>query len=220
MYRILTTLVVSLFVLTVIPTAVAAQGTTAITFQGQLELDGQLANGSFDFEFTLYDGPDPLTANPVGLVVVVLDVQVVDGIFTVLLDFGPGVFDGTPLWLETRVRPAGGGQLTSLFPLQRLTPVPYATYAINAVNAENADSATTAASADDSDLLDGLDSTDFLQRTGGCKLCLGHADANGDLPDSEQCIFLNETSLDFGNFLQFSGSVDGNDRMWLWLECP
>ncbi len=179
-----------------------AQGTTAFTYQGLLKLNGVPANGNFDFEFTLYDGPDPLTADPVGNVFVALDVLVVEGIFIIEIDFGPGVFDGTPLWLETRVREAGGGPLTSLFPLQKITAVPYSTFAVNSAE------------------LDGLDSTDFLRRTSGCEICIGHADNNGTSPTSEQCVDLSTTARDDTNFLEFPNDVDENDHLWLWLQCP
>ena len=46
-----------------------------------------------------------------------MNVNVNEGVFTVALDFGAGVFDGDARWLEISVVcPAGGGGLTLLAP--------------------------------------------------------------------------------------------------------
>lgn len=65
----------------------------------------------------------PLTSSPVG---------VTNGLFTVTLDFGPGVFNRPWHWLDIAVRTSGGGVFTPLSPRQPLNPVPYAQYALNA----------------------------------------------------------------------------------------
>lgn len=60
------------------------------------------------------------------------DLDVIDGYFTVLLDFGSGVFDGNAVWLEIDVRPGDSNDpnaYTTLSPLQEVTPTPYAMYA-------------------------------------------------------------------------------------------
>jgi hypothetical protein len=48
-----------------------------------------------------------------------------NGLFTVKLDVGPGIFAGQSLWLEIGVETNGGG-FTTLNPLQQLTSAPYA----------------------------------------------------------------------------------------------
>jgi len=106
---------------------VAAPLGTAFTYQGELQDQGQAANGAYDFSFQLFDGPDPLSDNPVGSPVAVGGVNVADGIFTVELDFGASPFTGEARWLEISVAPAGGS-LTALSPTQPLTAVPYALY--------------------------------------------------------------------------------------------
>ena len=78
-----------------------AQG-TAFTYQGRLNDGSNAANGSYDLTFALYLGSSggsavagPLTNSTVG---------VSNGLFTVTLDFGSGVFNGDPRWLEIGVR--------------------------------------------------------------------------------------------------------------------
>jgi microcystin-dependent protein len=53
-------------------------------------------------------------------------VAVSNGLFTVSLDFGPGVFTGTNYWVEMGVRTNGTGSFATLVPRQQLTPAPYA----------------------------------------------------------------------------------------------
>jgi hypothetical protein len=58
------------------------------------------------------------------------DVAVSQGQFTVLLDFGPNLFQGNACWLEVFVKPGNSsGSFTPLSPRQALTPTPYALYA-------------------------------------------------------------------------------------------
>ena len=97
---------------------------TGFTYQGKLTDGGGPANGTYDFQFKLYDsaGGD----NQVGSTVTVDDQAVTDGLFTVELDFGD-VFDGTVLYLEIGVRPGSStGAYTTLSPRQALTAAPYA----------------------------------------------------------------------------------------------
>ncbi len=109
------------------------QGTAlgaAFTYQGRLtNASGAPANGEYDFEFKLYDALSG--ASQVGGTVVQNNVTVTDGLFTVQLDFG-NVFDGTALYLEIGVRPAGGGTYATLTPRLALTAAPYALYASKA----------------------------------------------------------------------------------------
>jgi hypothetical protein len=103
-----------------------AQG-TVFTYQGRLEEAGTLANGIYDLRFTTYDTAGggsqqgPMLTNAAA--------AVSNGLFTVTLDFGAGVFTGPARWLEVAVRTNGGGAFTALTPRQALTPSPYAIYA-------------------------------------------------------------------------------------------
>jgi len=109
--------------------ALASTG-TAFTYQGYLTDADNPADGTYDFQFLLYD--DATTGVQVGSTVNKNDTIVVEGIFTVKLDFGD-FFDGTAYWLEIWVRPgASTGGYQQLLPRQPLTAVPYANYASSA----------------------------------------------------------------------------------------
>lgn len=95
------------------------------TYQGALQQSGAPLNNSADFQFKLF------TANvggtQVGVTQSVGNVVIVEGQFTVTLNFGAAAFDGNQRFLEIAVRsPAGGGAFTTLTPRQALTAVPYA----------------------------------------------------------------------------------------------
>jgi hypothetical protein len=106
---------------------------TVFTYQGRLT-DGDLpANGTYDFEFKLFDALSD--GNQVGETITLREEMVTNGLFTVQLDFGK-VFDGTALYLEISVRPGGSGvEFTTLTPRQPLSPTPYALYTKQAGNA-------------------------------------------------------------------------------------
>jgi hypothetical protein len=105
----------------------AYRTTTAVEssfiYQGKLTDNGSPANGSYDFLFILHDAPSD--GNQVG-VTAMHDVAVVDGLFTLELDFGD-VFEGAALWMIILVRPGDStGAFTLLDPPQPLTAAPYA----------------------------------------------------------------------------------------------
>ena len=101
----------------------------AFTYQGYLSDDGGSANGSYDFRFKLFDASSD--GGQVGDTLSKNAVSVVDGFFTVNLNFGD-VFNGTALYLDIGVRPAGSSTYTSLSPRQALKAAPYASYALKA----------------------------------------------------------------------------------------
>ena len=103
----------------------AAPVGTGFTYQGRLTDGGSPANGIYDFEFKLYDAAS--SGTQVGSTIIQDDVAVTDGLFTVELNFGSGIFTGDARWLEIGVRPgASAGAYTTLTPRQMLTPTPYA----------------------------------------------------------------------------------------------
>ena len=107
-----------------------AQG-TGFTYQGRLNDGGNPANGTYDLRFTVYDlsgafgtviaGPITNSATAVS-----------NGLFTVTLDFGAGVFTGASRWLEIGVKTNGStNAFFTLSPRQPMTATPYAITAAN-----------------------------------------------------------------------------------------
>ena len=175
--------VISLFLFIGV-TPVLAQS-TAFTYQGRLTDNNQPANGIYDFEFKLFDAVTGGTQD--GTARQVLSVEVTNGVFTVLVDFGAGAFPGADRYLEIGVRPSGSLTFTTLTPRQQITVTPYAlfsgatgfadfatnaTNAINSTNAENAETAqmaTTATTAQNALQLGGVAANQYV-RTNDARL--------------------------------------------------
>jgi hypothetical protein len=104
-------------------TNVRAQG-TAVTYQGVLNLNGNLYTGAAEMQFTLWDtasgGAGPVASNSPTAV----PVTVANGLFTATLDFGAATFSGADRWMEIQVR-TDLGAFTTLSPRQKLTAAPY-----------------------------------------------------------------------------------------------
>jgi hypothetical protein len=110
-------------------TTIQAAVGTGFTYQGYLTDGGSPADGQYDLEFELYDD----ASTQVGSTITVDDETVTDGLFTVELDFGSGVFDGEARYLKIGVRPGdSNGDFTPLTPRQALTAAPYALHALEA----------------------------------------------------------------------------------------
>jgi hypothetical protein len=106
-----------------------AQG-TAFTYQGRLSVGTNVANGSYDLKFSLYDAVT--SGNQVGGPLTNTAVSVSNGLFMATLDFGAGAFtNGAPRWLKISARTNGAATFTDLAPLQELTAEPYAITAGN-----------------------------------------------------------------------------------------
>ena len=111
---------------------------TAFTYQGGLLDEGSPAEGLYDFEFSLFNAN---VAGTQGSTIDINDIDVIDGSFTVELDFGSDVFNGDARWLQVGVRPGGSNDpnaFVTLSPRTELTPTPYAIYAETASNVETA----------------------------------------------------------------------------------
>lgn len=104
--------------------------TTAFTYQGVLTDGGAPANGQYDFQLNVYDSASngTLVSGPL----LTLSTPVTNGLFTLVPDFGAGVFTGSNRWLDIGVRKTGGNGFTTLTTRQQLTAVPYAVYAPSA----------------------------------------------------------------------------------------
>ena len=132
--------------------SVSAQG-SAFSYQGKLNDSGNPATGSYDLQFTLFDTAGAQRGSPV----VVPNVMVVNGIFTVQIDFGAVVFNGSPRFLQIGVRPAGSPTpFVDLSPRQPVTATPYALRSATATVADIATNATQ---------LGGLTASGFIQNT-------------------------------------------------------
>ena len=93
-----------------------AQG-SAFTYQGKLTDGGSAPTGAYDFRLILYNAD--AGGSQVGTTLTADDVAVTAGAFTVVLDFGPNIFDGQARWLELAVRQgASTGIYTVLSPRQ------------------------------------------------------------------------------------------------------
>jgi hypothetical protein len=103
----------------------SAQG-TAFTYQGLLSSSNNLANGSYDLTFKLFNASSG--GSQAGPTLTNLNTGVTNGLFTVAIDFG-AQFNSTTYWLEIGVRASGGSGFTTLSPRQELTPAPYSIFA-------------------------------------------------------------------------------------------
>ncbi|MCA9412392.1 MAG: hypothetical protein KC944_14345 [Candidatus Omnitrophica bacterium] len=107
--------------------------TSRFTYQGQVEMSGSEVNENCDFQFTLWDDPTATaSANRIGATVTLAQVEVIDGIFTVELDFGAGAFDGGARHLQISVACPSGEPYQTLSPRQEILPTPYAQLAVTA----------------------------------------------------------------------------------------
>ena len=119
------------------PINALAQG-TAFTYQGRLNTGSNPANGSYNLTFTLFTtgSGGSAAAGPVTNSATAVS----NGLFTVTLNFGNGLFNGTAYWLEIGVATNGSTSFQTLSPRQFLTPTPYAIYGENAGTAVLANS--------------------------------------------------------------------------------
>ena len=99
---------------------------TAFTYQGQLRDGSTNANGNYSLTFKLFD--NAVGGTQIGSTLTVPNQSVVNGLFTVALDFGGAAFDGNARWLEITVK-AGASAAETLAPRVAVLPSPYALYA-------------------------------------------------------------------------------------------
>jgi len=85
---------------------------TAFTYQGKLTDGGVPANGTYDFQFTLYDAANANLGSAIG------SLPVTNGIFTASIDGAAPLFTSSnpAVFLEIGVRLSGGGSFTTLSP--------------------------------------------------------------------------------------------------------
>lgn len=129
MLRILTRLTAIILLLSVSCSAIS------ITYQGHLRNQGALVNGPMDMEFSLWNAES--NGNKLSLVLPYNNVDVVNGLFSVKLNFGStattaALFNGDPRWLQMAIRPSGSGDpFETISPRHEMTYVPYAVHTLN-----------------------------------------------------------------------------------------
>ena len=106
---------------------------TVITYQGQLKSSSAPLDGTVAMTFQLFDA---LTAGAsVSSLLSFPAVSVVNGLFTVDLDFGVAPFASDARYLQVRVNSV------AVSPRQRIAPTPFALRALNAPNGHSLDAA-------------------------------------------------------------------------------
>lgn len=109
------------------------------TYQGQLQQNGQAANGNFDLTFALFDASS--AGSQQGSTTIYSNYPVSGGLFSVSLSY-PSAFTGTQLWLEVTV------DGSTMAPRTQVATVPVAQYSLKGAIANG--SITTAMLATDS----------------------------------------------------------------------
>src|SRR5687767_1911730 len=87
---------------------------SAFTYQGVFKDGGSSANGTYHLRFQLWNAL--AGGSQVGSDLDFPTLSINDGLFTVALDFGSNVFDGSARWLQVQVVTNGGATLTPLTP--------------------------------------------------------------------------------------------------------
>jgi hypothetical protein len=130
--RVLLTVVMLTLIVCIAGVAKSAPMGTAFTYQGRLADANSPAEGEYDIQFKLFDQEGG--SNQFGNTITKDEVDVIDGYFTVQLDFvnDANVFDGDARWIQIGVREGkfeDPNVFATLSPRQELTPAPYALYA-------------------------------------------------------------------------------------------
>lgn len=119
--------------------AVAEAQTTAFTYQGSLAANGNYANGTYSFQFALFD--NSAGGTQIGTTQTATGVAVTNGTFSALVDFGASAFTGANRWLEVSVQGPSEGSYTTLTPRHQLASAPYAIRTLSATTADALSSA-------------------------------------------------------------------------------
>lgn len=109
---------------------VGIAGAATITYQGRLEEDGVGVDaGAARFVFRLYDAETD--GNLIGSPETAYPVEIRQGVFTALVDFGDAAFSEYRRWLEIEVDVTGGTTFERLTPRQLVSASPVAQYALH-----------------------------------------------------------------------------------------
>ncbi len=174
--------------------SVSAQ-TTEISYQGSLKDSGLAANANYDIEFRLFSSLSG--GSLIGTEIFLSPVPVVDGLFSVKLNFGPN-FPGSDRYLEIAVRKTGVGSLVTLGPRQKISSVPYAIQSLQAAVATQSLVSSNALA------LGGINAALYIV-TGDARL----SDARAPLPGSGNYV-QNTTTQQAGSNFNVSGTGTAN----------
>ena len=125
MKRLLHFHVAILFFVLIAAYTASGQG-NAFTYNGSFNENGSPANGTFNFQFALFDAPTGGTQ--IGSTLNQNGIVVSGGVFSATLDFGMNAFPGTDRYLEIGLcHVVGAGcEIQTQSPRVRITAVPYA----------------------------------------------------------------------------------------------
>lgn len=112
------------------PTASAQ--TTSFSYQGRLADGAAGANGTYQFQFKLFDAATG--GNQIGATIADVNANVTNGSFAVQLDFGATAFNGGERYLEVLVRRSPVDFYTLLTPRDRVASAPYAVRSNSTLN--------------------------------------------------------------------------------------
>ena len=124
--------------LAIVPVLAAPAG-FGFTYQGRLQQGGTPVNGKCRVRAELWTHPTQTAGQYEIAFQEHANVNIVDGLFTVHLDFGDKFFNGDALWLQLSVGCPNDAPLTVLSPRQAVTPTPYALHAFNAPDGHSLD---------------------------------------------------------------------------------
>jgi len=182
---------ISMIAIVLMSFGIVRSQSTEFTYQGRLLSGDVPANGSYDFEFVLFDAAS--AGNQLGTTFPLSAVNVNNGVFSVRIDFGDQ-FPGANRFLEIHVRQSGGGVFSVLAPRQAISSAPYAIKSLNAANSDNAVNATQ---------LGGVSAGQFVV-TSDARL----TDARNPLPNSSNYIQNSTSQQASSNF-----NVSGNGKV-------
>lgn len=112
---------------------VSQDATAAISYQGRLLVGGRSATGLYDFQFLLMDSA---TGGQALGQTLAQTLMVAQGVFTTSLSFGVEYFNGSPRWVEVRVRPSpSGGTVADPYAVLERQPLFFAPYAVRSLTA-------------------------------------------------------------------------------------
>lgn len=122
-------------ILVVLTVSAAHAQTTAFNFQGRLNDGGTAANGRYDLQFKLFDAL--AGGNQVATTIDRANTQVINGVFSTVLDFG-SAFGAGNRFLEISVRPNGSSNAhVVLGARQQILAVPFAAHSATSTSANN-----------------------------------------------------------------------------------